>query len=389
MRRIMTVAMIVWTISVPAWASSGDDEALLRLLIKKGVITEQEIQQVKEELKRETTPSVEPAAASSKTTPSPQDPSAIRIGQGTLKLSGLLQTWLFWDANDHDRFRIRRAEVKASGDLLADGRFKYTLMVDPVTVQEDNTRRSFLQDAYLTFDKLPWLANHWIDVGQYKLHLGEEGQRSSSNLEVIERSFIARTFGDQRDIGARLVGEWPALRYQLGVFNGSGMNQSDANDQKDLVGRIEVWPLRHLELFKKFEMGMSGYYRPTHGTTRDKKRLGFEARYEYGPWSVMAEYMSGQGTQSASSTTENSTRAWGWYAQLAYFVIPDKLQLAVRADHFDPNRDLAGDLETDTTLGLNYFLYKQHAKAQLNWVHKDEQDDVFNDQVIGAMQYAF
>ena len=33
---------------------------------------------------------------------------------------------------------------------------------------------------------------------------------------------------------------------------------------------------------------------------------------------------------------------------------------------------------------------KHNAKAQLNWVHKDEQgDEIGNDQVIGAFQYAF
>lgn len=53
-------------------------------------------------------------------------------------------------------------------------------------------------------------------------------------------------------------------------------------------------------------------------------------------------------------------------------------------------KGLITEQERDLTLGLNYLIAKHNAKAQLNRVHKDEQgDEIGNDQVIGAFQYAF
>ena len=380
--------------------SAADSEALIKLLIKKGLITEQELAQAQTELAAEQTKAATPAAGVSKTVDERLtklekdlgDKSVIHVGHGTLKLGGLLQGWAVWDGNDNDRFRIRRTELKFAGDILGDQRFTYTVMIDPVQVQEDNTRRSILQDAVFTLDldRLAGCSHHKVDLGQYKLPLAEEGLRSSAKLDFAERSFIGRTFGDQRDIGAMLTGDWPYVTYQLGVFNGSGQNQADPNDQKDVAGRLVLRPLRDVDAFKGLELGVSGYDRTTHGNTRDKKRLGFEARYEYERLALKAEYMTGQGTAGSNATTENATLANGWYAQAGYFLVPKRFQVAARVDRFDPNEQRANDRETDYTLGVNYFIDQHNAKAQLNWVHKDEQGtELDNDQVIGVLQYAF
>jgi len=394
----MASGLVWWVLGISS-ARAADSDALIKLLIKKGLITEQELAQVEAEVA-----SVQPRAEAPKTLEDRLvkleqtigDKSVIHVGHGTLKVGGLLQGWALWDGNDNDRFRIRRTELKFAGDILGDDRFKYTVMIDPSQVQEDNTRRSVLQDAFFTLDQLPWLAHHKVDLGQYKLPLTEEGLRSSAKLDFAERSFIGRTFGDQRDIGAMLTGEWPALTYQAGVFNGSGQNQSDANDGKDLAGRVVLRPLKAWALIGaapdlgQLEVGMAGYYRHDRGNTREKKRLAYEVRYDYKRLSLKSEYAFGQGTAGSNATTENSTLANGWYVQSGYMLLPEKLQAVARVEHFDPNEEVANDRETDFSLGLNYFIAKHNAKAQLNWVRKDEQGDkVGNDQVIGAFQYAF
>lgn len=384
----------------PAW--SIDSDTLLKLLIRKGLITEEDIAQVETELAPKQTEGVQPPAALeerlTKLEQTAGDKSTIHVGHGTLKLGGLLQGWSVWDENDNDRFRVRRTEVKFSGDILGDQMFKYTVMIDPVQVQEDNTRRSILQDALFTIDHMSFLPHHKLDLGQYKLPLTEEGLRSSAKLDTAERSYIARTFGDQRDIGAMLTGDWPGVTYQAGVFNGSGQNQADANDQKDVAGRIVVRPLKALKLEEEYpdigqiELGLSGYYRPDHGSTRDKKRLGYEARYEYKNLFLKWEYMFGQGTASANATSENSTKATGWYVEAGYTLSPwiPKLEAVAKFESWDPNELVSLDKERDLTLGLNYFINKENAKVQLNYIHKDEQaTEIDNDQLIGALQYAY
>ncbi|MBI4003787.1 MAG: hypothetical protein HY353_02085, partial [Candidatus Omnitrophica bacterium] len=293
----MASGLLMWGVAGLSTVAALERDPLIQLLIKKGVITEQELAQVETDL----------AAGQAKVA----DTSVIHVGQGTLKVGGLFQGWALWDGNDNDRFRIRRTELKFAGDVLGDERFKYTVMIDPVQVQEDNTRRTVLQDAFFTLDKIDWLPHHKIDLGQYKLPLTEEGLRSSAKLDFAERSFIGRTFGDQRDVGAMLTGEWPALTYQAGVFNGSGQNQSDANDGKDLAGRVVLRPLKAWELvgeapeLGQLEVGMAGYYRHDRGTTREKKRLAYEVRYDYKRLSLKSEYAFGQGTAGSNATTEN------------------------------------------------------------------------------------
>ena len=311
----------------------------------------------------------------------------VQVGTGSLKITGLLQGWYTVDQDANDRFRLRRSELKFGGKIIEEQPIEYTVMIDPAQVTEDATRRSILQDAFITLGYIP---RHTIDIGQYKVGLGEEGSRSSTKIDTIERAFISRTFGDQRDIGIRLSGKWPYVDYNVGIFNGSGMNQADANDQKDIAGRMVFKPFQESEKLKGFEMGVSGYHRPAHGNTFAKKRLGFESRYEYKKLSIKGEYMSGQGTASSSATTENRTLANGWYGQLGYYFIP-KLQGVLKYEQYDPNEEAANDKVQETTAGINYFIEKYNAKLQLNYIHKDEQEasEVNNDQVIGAIQVAF
>jgi len=320
-------------------------------------------------------------------------PSKIDVGHGTMKLTGLLQGWYIYDQDANDRFRLRRTEIKLSGKITESEPIEYTIMIDPAQVTESNSataRKSILQDAFFTLGYLP---HHTIDIGQYKVGIGEEGTRSSTKIDTIERAYISRTFGDQRDIGVRVSGKRPYLDYNAGVFNGSGQNQADANDQKDVAGRVVLRPLKmwedDFEALKGFEVGASGYHRFDHGTTLAKKRLGYEARYEYKDFSLKGEYMTGQGT-AAHTDSENRTLANGWYGQVGYYFIP-KLQGVLKYEGYDTNEESSGDKVKETTVGLNYFIDKYYAKLQLNYIHKDEEteDELANDQIIGALQVAF
>ena len=107
-------------------ASAADNDALIKLLMKKGLITEQELAQVQAELAAEQARMPKPKAEAPKSLEERlakleeevSDKSVIRVGHGTLRLGGLFQGWALWDGNDNDRFRIRRTELKFAGDIL-------------------------------------------------------------------------------------------------------------------------------------------------------------------------------------------------------------------------------------------------------------------------------
>jgi len=303
-------------------------------------------------------------------------------GYGKLTLGGLFQGWYGWDHNTDDTARIRRTELKVAGEITDD--LKWTVMIDPAQVREDLARLSVLQDAYFTLGYIP---KHKFDMGQFKIPVSEEGLRSSAKLDTIERAFISRTFGDHRDIGAMVTGDWDFLMYQAGIFNGEEQNRLDVNDKKDFAWRTALRPF-HLKAFenevlKNLELGYSQYYRNSNDDSTvftEKRRYGFEARWEYDRYSLKSELAWGQTAASP---------IWGWYGQGGYYILPEKLQGIFKFDSFEQNERAANDRAHDLTFGLNYFLDSYHAKLQLNYVLRQGQDDLNDNQVLAAMQIAY
>jgi phosphate-selective porin len=109
-------------------------------------------------------------------------------------------------------------------------------MFDPIT------SAPILQDVFIKY-KLPNKVE--FRVGQFKRMTTWEGLQSSSDLMLIERSMLARQFGDVRDRGAVAsigFGDSKGLngRFHLGAFQGDAGKNLDSNPQKDMVARLEM-----------------------------------------------------------------------------------------------------------------------------------------------------
>ena len=134
-----------------------------------------------------------------------------------------------------------------------------------------------LQDAYINFHN--FIPHHDIQVGQFKPWVGEEGIRSSAELDFAERTILGLT-ADNRDMGASIHGSWwgkdcndrdGRLQYWAGVFDGAGtalnpgnqQNRSDNNQSKDINFRLLVRPLWD-DCYGKLELGAS-YEGGKHG----------------------------------------------------------------------------------------------------------------------------
>ncbi|MCM1077938.1 MAG: OprO/OprP family phosphate-selective porin [Bacteroidales bacterium] len=109
------------------------------------------------------------------------------------------------------------------------------------------------------------------------------------------------------------------IHYQLMVANGQGLNSSDANKRKDVLGTLQVQPVRGL-VFGFF--GWTGSY--TIGdVTADRERYAISAKYDFADWTFRTEYAHSTGYRLADfSTDENGDmyvsggtgRADAWYA---------------------------------------------------------------------------
>lgn len=208
-------------------------------------------------------------------------------------------------------FTQRMTRVYADGTILND--FKYR-----VQVQINNA--SFHMKDYF----VEW--THWkefsVKVGQYKRAFLFENPYNPWDVGFGDYSQITKKLsgmGDYcgeagsnggRDQGIQIQGDlfpvsdggYRLIHYQFQIMNGQGINIADANARKDLLGTLQVQPIKDLYIGA---FGWKGdYVKDTITIGRD--RWAVAAKYEHNSWSARAEY--------AHSSGKNISDADGWYA---------------------------------------------------------------------------
>ncbi|RPH61166.1 MAG: hypothetical protein EHM89_07685 [Acidobacteria bacterium] len=301
----------------------------------------------------------------------PQDGQS---GFGTIKFSGLLQAWYSsGDAGFDDTFRIRRAELKFTGEALR--QLNWTVMVDPAKLLSQNTNvnraRGILQDGFIT---LSFHQRLNLNVGRFKVPLSLEGLQSSAGLDTERALFISDrarggAYGDVRDIGVMAYGPLTdQLDYQIGFFDGSGDTRNELrNEQKAVAGRISYRPT----FLPGLQVGTSSVRGNETTIERSRRdRLGADLLYLNGPVTLKTEYMTGK---------DGSLERKGYYAHFVYRLTPN-VESILRYDTWDP--DLSREstavsvTERDYIAGFNYFMHGSHVKLQFNYVRKTFEDDI-------------
>jgi phosphate-selective porin len=274
----------------------------------------------------------------------------------SVELYGYVQArYTLWETGT-DGFRIRRARLGFKGELLKNISFK---------LQVDGTRVPILLDAAVEISSIPYAA---LSFGQFKVPFSLDNLTSSSALDLVNRSQTvkelcpAQDIGSTgRDIGVTASGKFSILEYTLGVFNGSGINRADTNDQKDIVGRLVLRPLDSLAIGVSHYMGDQ---RPIFGAAHvNRDRTGVDVFFSKGPAFIKGEFIFAR-----DDLIERS----GWFVRGAYSFIPEKLQALINYDSYDWDLDLAGNRMEVITLGVNWF-FSEKIKLQINYEHhRDE-----------------
>jgi phosphate-selective porin len=331
------------------------------------------------------------SAAAMTTTPTdqtqkPQDKpaNAVESGFGKVKFDGLLQGWFAaGDRGFSNTFRIRRAELRFSGEIMPD--VKWSVMFDPAKALSVNTATTSIdgtpvvrsvsvnqasrafQEAYV---QLTHFKHANFQFGQFKIPLSQEGLQSTAALDTIDRALFMSdrsrggTFGDTRELGAMVYGPLgKQFDYQAGVFNGAGetLNDVDTNNEKAFVGRFVFHPMA----IKGLSIGTSGLYAPdTTIVNPQHQRLGFESVYQRNKLRLKSEFMMG---------IDGDIHRRGWYAHAGYRFMP-KLEGIFRYDTFDPDTGRettpASVTERDYITGFNYYIRENNFKVQFNYIRK-------------------
>lgn len=275
-------------------------------------------------------------------------------------------------------FRIRRMKTSFEGMVFGDWKYKVQAnwvggtVVNAVsqsssgTVSSTRSNGPVLEDAQVEYMRNP-LAVPWI--GQGKAFFGRQQLISSGRQQFVDRSIVDGRFSAGRDQGIGLTGatEAKTFEYNLGVYNGNGINQS-TNDNKDYltVGRLVWTPFGEYRLEEssldypatpRLALGVSGYQN-TIGTgtgERDITRLNGEFAFKVNGLNMAGEYY----TEESQPLTGPSLDTDGYYYQLGYLFPNQKFELAGRYAVISP--DVAADADqTETRLGLSYYFSKSH-----------------------------
>ena len=281
-----------------------------------------------------------------------------------LKLSGYLISQYQWanqEGAESNGFNIRMARVSLEGRLLNDFYWKTQIQFNGNTATLGTSPR--VVDVFAEWQKFKGFR---VKLGQFKrpftfenpLHPIDQGFMSFGQSVLKLSGFSDRTgeaASNGRDIGLQFQGDlFPnangraLLHYQVGVFNGQGINVKDADQRKDVIGGLWVMPIKGMRLGV---FGWTGSYArvgnytlvdpDTHapildgsGNTQvvkgkqtvEKRRFAVSGEYVSKGWTFRSEYIRSTGygfktvyntkfdLQYANINYAAGDKAYGFYA---------------------------------------------------------------------------
>ena len=248
----------------------------------------------------------------------------------------------------------------------ADDKYQYGGLDDNGNeIAEKNHANSFsLRLARLILDGKIAYPEFKVRVGQFKraftfenpTHPITQGWRGYADVINNLSGFGDRT-GEKssggRDIGIQAAGDlFPnsngrrLLHYQVGVYNGEGINSSDKDNRKDIIGGMWVMPIQGVRI------GAFGWTGSRGGV--EKNRYCLSAEYDKDGYTFRTEFIHSQGWGSDLGLGD---KADGWYAFGIVPVIKSKLYAKARYQCYRDNKEW-NRAKTTYEAGVNYFFTK-------------------------------
>lgn len=366
---------------------------LLKVLIRKGILTEEEALEIQKEAAQE-------AQKQEETTKEAKEPKASPKALQGIKLGTL--TYLDYSIGeekgvDTSAFAITRGYFNFKKEITPWMGFRLTPDVHRDSTGDIKVR---LKYAYAWF-KLPSLGfltdiksevgqGHfpWLDfqehVNPYRCQGTMPRERAGTFNSADLGLGVMGYFGGKlpEDYVKELARHYPIFdhytgkfgSWHLGLYNGGGYHAAEKNNNKPIEGRLTIRPfgaidsyLRGLQLSYFFIRGKGNVAQNAPDYKVDLFMLSFQH-----PWFVVtAEYSTSKGNNSGSWVDPDTgrvlkTRLWSVFGDVTLPILQEKLHVFARYDWFDPDTDNictngAGDDEYQLYLaGLAYQIHKKN-----------------------------
>ena len=286
-------------------------------------------------------------------------------------------------------FNLRLARFILDGKI---GDFDWRAQIQGTNVKGPGEPTVQLVDLYAEWRKYPEFK---VRAGQFKraftfenpTHPITQGWYSYANVINALSGFGDRT-GEKssggRDIGIQVQGDlFPnadgrrLLHYQVGVYNGEGINSKDKDNKKDIIGGLWVMPIEGVRIGAFGWTGTRGEVTATGTVVPEdpsqepskvsttlysvrKNRYCLSAEYDKDEYTFRTEYVHSQGL---GSNLDLGDKADGWYVFGIVPVVKSKLHAKARYQCYRDNKEW-NRAKTMYEIGFNYFFTKN---LQLNF----------------------
>ncbi|MCP2605088.1 OprO/OprP family phosphate-selective porin [Candidatus Aminicenantes bacterium AH-873-B07] len=311
-------------------------------------------------------------------------------GKFVLKLKNRVQFLTFYNNYNGIRpaqrsFQIKRARLYLSGNAF------YSWLNYKIQLQMEKSQIA-IRDLFIN---LTFFKEISPNIGQFKVPFDREYLTSSAYLQLIDRSLTNEEFRVGRDIGFSLNGNISdRIEYSIGIFNGSGKNSRNLDNNFLYAGRLMFTPNGEFPYSqsslefpekRKFAFGIGILYFPNFDPSRenldDRKHLAFIAKEVDTGKSDIFQLTTDIGVKYKGFSFEGdfhfrninpknknieSVRALGFRIQGGYLIFK-KFELAFRYSLLNPSTKKLKDLKYEFTTGINYFIYEHFLKFQINY----------------------
>lgn len=304
------------------------------------------------------------------------DGLSIGDGDNLLKIQGRVQGRFTYNnlesAADNDTWAIQRGKIKLEGHVL-DQLLKYGFQMNLSTRSTATTGLATLEDYYIDWAPADYFN---VKLGQFKVPFLMQELTSSGKQQFVDRALSSGFFNLGRDIGVDFHGDVlnDHLRYDVFFMNGDGVNTINRN-QGLMVGT-------------RFEVPILGEYKTSESDTDDSQEhnLGLGVAYAFNEAAAAVNNI-GAGIKASHATLDLGWKYQGWSlqtagmlqrtheganltnfgynAQLGYFLIPKKFEIAARAGTTIFSN--ATSNQHEYALGLNYFIVGHGIKFQTDY----------------------